>query len=283
MELIENISDTALWIAAFRARETARADAVFKDHLADKLAGKKGHQIVDATPNSAAMAYAMVARTTAIDRLVMDTISMGIDTVINLGAGLDTRPYRLSLPPQLQWIEVDFPHLVQYKEERLKDDLPVCRLERIGADLSREKERQTLLQQLGTKTTRALVITEGVIGYLTNEEAGKLAADLASVSGFEYWIMDLSQGRYRRNRRSRQLNEILKNTPIRFTHPRPIDFFSNYGWKIHTYIGILDETERIGRPFPTLFPWNILLKLFPKTIRRLGNKTYGYALFDRGH
>ena len=101
MELIENISDTALWIAAFRARETARADAVFKDHLADKLAGKKGHQIVDATPNSAAMAYAMVARTTAIDRLVMDTISMGIDTVINLGAGLDTRPYRLSLPPQL--------------------------------------------------------------------------------------------------------------------------------------------------------------------------------------
>jgi methyltransferase (TIGR00027 family) len=281
MELIDNISDTALWIAAFRAAETARTDAVFRDHLADKLAGKKGHQMVAATPNAKAMAYAMVARTTAIDRLVNDAISLGIDTVINLGAGLDTRPYRLSLPPQLQWIEVDFPHLIQYKEERLKDDLPVCRLERIGADLSQEKERQTLLQQLGGKTTRALVITEGVIGYLTNEAAGELAADLSSVSGFAFWIMDISQGRYRRNRRSRQLNEILKKTPIRFTHPKPIDFFSNYGWRIRTYTGILDETERIGRPFPALFPWTLLLKLFPKTIRRLGNKTYGYALFER--
>src|SRR6185436_13596221 len=144
-------------------------------HLADKLAGEKGHKIVEATPNASAMAYAMVARTTAIDRLVMDTISLGIDTIINLGAGLDTRPYRLPLPPQLQWIEVDFPHLIQYKEERLKHDQPVCRLERIGADLSQEKERQMLLQQLGGKSTRALVITEGVIGYLTNEEAGKLA------------------------------------------------------------------------------------------------------------
>ena len=39
---IEDVADTALWIAAYRARETARADALFRDPLAARLAGTKG-------------------------------------------------------------------------------------------------------------------------------------------------------------------------------------------------------------------------------------------------
>ena len=171
VEDIQHISDTAAWIAAYRALESERFDAVFKDTLARKLAGTRGFSMVETTPNTEAMAFAMVTRTTAIDRLVQNAISRGADTVINLGAGLDTRPYRMRLPPTLQWIEVDFPSTVDYKNELLKNDTPACKLHRIAADLSVEGERKTLFERLARSVTRALVITEGVVGYLKNEEA----------------------------------------------------------------------------------------------------------------
>src|ERR1700755_3087335 len=123
--LIHHVSDTSLWIAGYRAAESARPDAAFKDPYASRLAGIRGMQMVAATPYTETMAFAMVVRTTAIDRLIHFAIAHGIDTVINLGAGLDTRPYRMQLPAHLKWIEVDFPHLIEYKTEILKDEKPV--------------------------------------------------------------------------------------------------------------------------------------------------------------
>ena len=77
----------------------------------------------------------MVVRTSAIDRLIYEALQSGIDTVLNLGAGLDTRPYRMNLPADLQWIEVDFPNIVELKNATLVEHRPVCELERVGMDL----------------------------------------------------------------------------------------------------------------------------------------------------
>src|SRR5438132_927470 len=44
--VIRNVSDTARWTAAFRARETDRPDALFRDPLARKLAGERGENLV---------------------------------------------------------------------------------------------------------------------------------------------------------------------------------------------------------------------------------------------
>ncbi len=46
MTSIENVSDTALWVAVYRAMETARPDAIFRDPYAERLAGDKGVKIV---------------------------------------------------------------------------------------------------------------------------------------------------------------------------------------------------------------------------------------------
>jgi hypothetical protein len=37
----------------------------------------------------------------------------------------------------------------------------------------------------------------------------------------------------------------------------------------------------LGRKLPATFPLNIAMKVFPKTVREAGNKTYGYAMFRR--
>ena len=47
MALIDNVSDTARWVAYYRAMETARPDAIFRDLFAERLAGEKGLQIVN--------------------------------------------------------------------------------------------------------------------------------------------------------------------------------------------------------------------------------------------
>src|SRR5258708_39172821 len=104
--LIRNISDTAAWVAIYRAMESERDDAVFRDRYARRLAGTRGQEIMEKISVSKKHAWSYVARTYVLDRYIAGEFAAGADMVINLAAGLDTRPYRMQLPPSLQWIEV---------------------------------------------------------------------------------------------------------------------------------------------------------------------------------
>src|ERR1700761_2564405 len=97
---IHDISDTARWVAVYRARESARPDAVFRDPFAERLAGDRGKQIAAAIPFAAKNSWPFGARTWLIDRLVSEQVANGgIELVINLAAGLDARPYRMTNLP----------------------------------------------------------------------------------------------------------------------------------------------------------------------------------------
>ena len=65
----------------------------------------------------------MVIRTLIIDDLIQKAVVAGADTVVNLGAGLDARPYRMALPESLRWIEVDYPQVIDWKADKLADPL----------------------------------------------------------------------------------------------------------------------------------------------------------------
>jgi methyltransferase (TIGR00027 family) len=276
-----HVADTAFWIAGFRAQETERPDAAFKDPLAKKLAGERGIEMVANTPRSVEMAFAMVVRTTSIDRLVEMAITRGVDTVINLGAGLDTRPYRLRLPAGLKWIEVDFADIINYKNSLLADEKPVCKLERIIADLSDDLERKKLFTELGSQTQKALVITEGLIAYLNNDAASQLSKAIFAVPSFKYWIQNYGQGRFRKQGHAQEKATLLKNTPFIFDVSDPISFFKKDGWQVSENIYILDEADRIGRKLPLKFPLSLAIRLFSKWIRETGNKTYGCVMLGK--
>jgi O-methyltransferase involved in polyketide biosynthesis len=57
---------------------------------------------------------------------VNEALTSGVDTVLNLGAGMDTRPYRMKLPGDLRWVEFDFPSIVEPESAQLADQQPVC-------------------------------------------------------------------------------------------------------------------------------------------------------------
>src|SRR4051812_47608294 len=74
LSLIENVSDTARWVAVYRAMETARPDAHFRDPYAARLAGAQGEAIVDSMERGRQMAWAMIVRTASIDSLIVDAV-----------------------------------------------------------------------------------------------------------------------------------------------------------------------------------------------------------------
>ena len=96
--LIRHISDTARWVAVFRARETDRPDALFRDPFARRLAGERGEQIASTMPHGSDNTWAWIMRTYLFDQVIRERIAAGAEMVINLAAGLDARPYRMRSP-----------------------------------------------------------------------------------------------------------------------------------------------------------------------------------------
>ena len=125
---IRDVSDTALWVAIYRAQESERKDALFNDPYARRLAGERGQQIVDTIPHGHAMSWPMVVRTHVFDEIIQRLLAeQGVDTVLNLAAGLDARPWRLPLPPETHWVDVDLPGMLAHKQQGMAGETPRCR------------------------------------------------------------------------------------------------------------------------------------------------------------
>src|SRR6185369_919303 len=155
----------------------------------------------------------------------------GCDTVINLAAGLDARPYRLALPASLKWIEVDLPEITDYKEGLLRNEKPLCTLERVRLDLSDVKSRRELFQQIAKESKRTLIISEGLVIYLSSEEVGLLATDLAAHEQFRYWLLDLTSPallRMLQKKMGKAFDEAA--APFKFAPKDGPDFFRKFGW-----------------------------------------------------
>ena len=118
----------------------------------------------------------MAARTILFDELILSQVEKGADMVVNLAAGLDARPYRLPLPPALTWVEVDLPGLLDYKAEVLANDKPACVLERVPLDLSDAAARRDLFDQLGRRASRPLIVSEGLLIYLSRGSSRRARA-----------------------------------------------------------------------------------------------------------
>ncbi len=230
--LIRNISDTARWVAVYRARESERPDAVFRDPFARALAGEAGERIA-ASMHDDHMEWAVVARTHAFDRLINAEVAAGVDLVINLAAGLDARPYRLTLPPTLRWVEVDLPEILEYKSQVLAGAKPVCDLQRTGIDLSNHDARRGLFRDLARQGSRALVLSEGLLIYLMRDEVAALARDLAEPPTFDRWVIDIVSPELLTMINQRAGGLVRQaGAPFLFAPAEGPAFFERHGWQV---------------------------------------------------
>lgn len=232
MPLIRNISDTALLAAVYRARETERPNALFRDPYARQLAGERGEEIARSLVFSEKNAWSWFTRTYLFDQIIEKRIGAGVDAVLNLAAGLDARPYRMNLPASLKWIEVDLPAITDFKQELLKDEQPRCALERVKLDLADIEGRRKIFARVANEAKQALVISEGLVIYLPSEAVADLAKDLAAHRTLRYWVLDIASPallKMLQKKMGKPLEQAA--APLVFASDQGPDFFRPYGWE----------------------------------------------------
>jgi methyltransferase (TIGR00027 family) len=254
--LITHVSDTARWTALHRATESARADALFSDPLAGRLAGERGRAIVAGVPRITRNGWWLVARTKIIDDAIADAIDSGCDRVLNLAAGLDTRPYRLNLPPDFTWVEADLPALLAEKAQLLADEQPRCRLTRSAVDLADPRARDAFLTDALTGATKALVLTEGLVMYLDDRDVSALSRAIMRPE-VGWWMLDFA-GPGLKKMMNKKMTGMLENAPFRFAPDNGVAYFEDLGWRCVNVESLLVAARRFHR-----------LPLFMRAVARL--------------
>lgn len=281
---ITHVSDTAFWIAHLRAVETQRPDALVRDPFAARLAGEQGRRIAASIPMSQVVGWTVAVRTLIIDEYIALALSEGVDTILNLGAGLDTRPYRMALPESLTWIEADYPHVIEYKNNLLIGERIACRLESVKIDLADLSARRGLFAAVNARAQRLMILTEGVVPYLSNDQAASLADDLRAMDRARLWIVDYLEPEFGQYRRRSTLQRALQNAPFRFAPADWHAFFEAHGWRARKIRYIADEAERLGRPIPLSALMTVAMiarMLIASPERRKAFRRFlGYALLE---
>lgn len=167
---------TGRWIAAARALEAARPDRLFNDPWAGLLAGDSGKAALDA----AAYNPFLPVRTRYFDDRILGQVREGTQIVL-LGAGLDTRAFRLPLPSSCTMFEIDYEEAFTQKESILHSAASRCERHCVRTDLS-GPWIQALLDAGFDRSTPTTWVAEGLFFYLAVPDVESLVRDAAALS-----------------------------------------------------------------------------------------------------
>jgi O-methyltransferase involved in polyketide biosynthesis len=182
------IPDSSLLSAACRAHETRRTDHLVDDPFAAGLSGARGEDLYAAYPADEILSAILCLSIAIVDDLLLHAVvDYHIHTVADLVPGLDPRPYRLGLPSDLRWVEVDLDSVHAYEALRLANATPHCQVRRVGADLSTSDGRVRATHEIAKDVTHGLVLTGTGFHDLPRGAVDDL---LARVGGaFKLWIL----------------------------------------------------------------------------------------------
>jgi methyltransferase (TIGR00027 family) len=194
----------------------------------------------------------ILCRKCYIDERLMESINQ-ITALINLGAGFDTRVYRLASVATIPVWEVDLPENIEAKRRRLRELFEIApkHVTLVPIDF----ERQTLGTALATCgysiSQRTFFIWEGVTQYMTEPGVRKTLDFLATAApgsrlAFTYVCKDFLEGQSSYGQESVYERYVMKERIWRFgLDPLELeDFLEPYRWRV---IGHPDPTELAER------------------------------------
>jgi methyltransferase (TIGR00027 family) len=267
----------------YRAFESERADALFEDRHARRLAGARGPAIVRALPHGQSMAWAMVVRTAVIDEIIVACVAKGARTVLNLGCGLDTRAYRLDLPADLRWLDIDLPGMVAYRRSRLKGEAAACDHADVAADIGESAALAGVLALARASAEPALVVSEGLLVYLERAQIDGLARGLHAEPLARWWLTDLIGPLLLQTVGQRwQTHLSAARAPLRFAPADGAKHFAPLGWREAESRSIWDESIRLHRPAPLSWFWGPLGALWFPGAQQSLQRMASVVLLERG-
>lgn len=224
----EFVPFTARMMAAMRAIETERADKLFSDPFAKQLAGAEAFSAVEKKLTKQDQEYVAV-RTRFFDDFLLETIQpTKITQVIILASGLDTRPFRLSWPPQTKVYELDKPEVLVPKANFFKNTPPTCLHYVIGADLTQPWEH-LLIEKGYLADLPSLWLLEGLMMYLTEAQVHNLLQIISTLTSQQSYLgLDLI------NTKVLEEDSIYRGYFLSgFDHPETL--LNNYGWQSEVF------------------------------------------------
>jgi methyltransferase (TIGR00027 family) len=277
--LVNRVSDTALWAAAYRALESRNPEPLFQDPFAEQLAGEKGRGIVEKLRGGEKNAFSFSIRTRFFDDAIREVIEKeGLDSVLNLGSGLDTRPYRLKLPADLKWFDVDLPEIISYMQEKMRSSKPLCQLERLSWDINDESSRRQLFSKINQTSRKTLIVSEGVITYFTSQQVDLLVKDLNEAPCFRFWLHDFYSRKVILRLQQEWKKQFSPEALFQFDPEDWFGFFESRGWRALKWITVIEEAKLLNRKLPPA--WVVW-----KWLSRMGiireKVPSGYVLLER--
>jgi methyltransferase (TIGR00027 family) len=175
-----------------RARESGRTDRLFDDPYAAALVAAAA-PVFDDGPSSAddaslaeleaAFDVSVAVRTRFYDDFALAASAAGCRQVVLLGAGLDTRAFRLQWPTGLRLFELDLPEVLAFKERVLSQRGAEPRCMRIGVAVDLREDWPVALLSAGFRpTARSAWIAEGLVPYLADDDAQRLLITIGTLS-----------------------------------------------------------------------------------------------------
>lgn len=125
----------------------------------------------------------VIARTRWIDDCLIAILADGVSQVMLLGAGFDSRAYRISDAKRARFFEVDHPNTSATKRayiRRIFGTLPE-HMTYVPVDFQRDSLKDALEQAGFNPHSSTIVIWEGVSNYLTEDAVRKTLAFVASL------------------------------------------------------------------------------------------------------
>ncbi|GAA4818830.1 SAM-dependent methyltransferase [Tomitella cavernea] len=209
---VDGVAVTAIGVAVIRAREDARADRLYTDPLAlafvDAARAGFPRERWDRLEALAGRFYeGRTVGVRLVDDTVRDALEHGIRQFVLLGAGLDTRAFRMGLPPDSVVFELDLPETFAFKEPVLEraGAVPACTRHVVPADL-RSGWRSALLESGFRPELATQWIEEGTLGNPTEDWKRRLVEDLTAMSaagsrfGVGRFAVDAESPQYREYR-----------------------------------------------------------------------------------
>jgi methyltransferase (TIGR00027 family) len=194
-DIVTGVGLTALAVAAGRAAESARPDALITDPYASRLvaaaqppepfpffAGNPGMEGTEDELWLGASEY-MGLRSRVFDDYFLGAAEDGVRQVVILASGLDTRPFRLSWPSGTVCFELDQPAVLEFKSATLGSEgaTPACDHRLVPVDL--RHDWGAALEDAGFDTSRRTAwLAEGLLPYLPPEAEVRLFEEVSRLS-----------------------------------------------------------------------------------------------------
>ncbi len=253
------VSKTAYYCCGVRMQDAESDNPLVSDPYARRLMGDEGlayweHFKQFKKPNGG-----NTARCFLIDQWVKELIHRDPRTHIFLiGAGLDSRAYRLKGG---HWIEVDEHAMMEYKNKQLP--LLECPnpLHRISINFQTESLPDVLYHYTNTYPT--VIIIEGVIMYLTDEQISSTIKQLQNLFPHHLLLCDLMKKQFF-DVFSRKIHKQLVATGTSFKdlNNHPNQMFLQHGYLQRDIISIAKSSVNLGKVNLPPFLVNHVLKNF---------------------